>query len=53
MFGRSIFYVLAVALFWTVAHFFGWAGVAVLFAFAIGWHLCFRLVRGHWMPPED
>lgn len=27
-------------------------GVIVVLAFAAGFHLCYRLARGRWMPPE-
>ena len=36
------------------AHYlWGWVGFVVLLAFICGFHLCYRLLRGEWMPPED
>ena len=53
MFGRSVFYIVAIVLILAAFEFWGWVGFAVLMAFAAGFHLRFRLQRGHWMQPED
>ena len=51
--GRSVFYWLGLALLYVAYKLGGWWGFAVVTAFACGYHLCYRLLRGHWMPPED
>jgi hypothetical protein len=53
MFGRSVFYVIGLGAFIAVHWLWGWVGFAILAAFITGFHLCYRLARGHWMPPED
>jgi hypothetical protein len=51
--GRSVWYLLAGLLLIGVHWLWGWVGFAIVMAFVAGFHVCYRLARGQWMPPED
>lgn len=51
--GRSVFYFAAMALLFVAFKLFGWWGFGVIVAFACGFHLCYRLIHGRWMDPEN
>lgn len=51
--GRSVWYLLAGCALIAVHWLWGWIGFAIFMAFVAGFHLCYRLARGQWMPPED